>query len=401
MCDRPDTPTPFCEPEGGASARLPRPMLKRSQRMDVIDLTEDGEGGGAAAKPNKKRKTTVRAQMIFWSPFRIDGTVCMPDVDNLMANARSRKDEPLIIGIKGCEEQCPTTGRIHFHFVICLHREYQLGSSSCTFLQEEFLKHINGAGECVEWGKFEKVAGNQEQVFGYIDKKESKFPGAATWPARGEFKFGGCKQGEGYLDSMMQYIDEGMSWDELVRDHAYAVHRFERIIKHRMELRMKGIHRTKMTRLFWRFGAAGVGKDYTSMRDSEGNPYDAREVLYVAPKKDNQRFALFGFTHEIKHLILGEMRDARQVPYEVLMAYADNTYLQIEVKGLDKGIPFMCEDVTITSPFHPAKIYKDVLSDGDGWDQFMRRVTIFHHKMDENGVRTCEDVTDMDSSIFM
>lgn len=245
--------------------------------------------------------------------------------------------DALSVGCAACRET-GANGNRHLH----------------VYLKFKNAKSFNAIKKQVPRARIEIARGNEDQALEYIQKEDEDVYISGNI---------GTKQGQRTdIDKAIELVKEkGLETvaEELPRQFVYY-HRGLSALQARLIP-----PRSAAPRVTVRWGTTGTGKSYCA-RESMGH-----ERYYVWGPEMGKWFD--GYEGH-SNVIMEEFRG--QLPFGMLLRLLDRYDCRVEYKG--GSIPFVAENIVITSPKHPSEWY--VLDDLDKYDQLTRRITeVIHH----------------------
>lgn len=199
----------------------------------------------------------------------------------------------------------------------------------------------------------EKARGNDMENREYCSK-EGKF-----------FEKGECaKQGKrSDLESVKNEILNGLKVTQILEEDPVSYHQYGRTMEKLEDLYLSKQYRSKMTKGTWYYGGTGTGKSHVAF---EGFHPDTH---YLWNLRDN------GWQDQYKGQKIVVINDFRgEIPYNDLLNMVDKWPLTIPRRGRPP-IPFISEEVIITSSLKPSKVYNRRIKE-DSLQQLKRRFNI-------------------------
>lgn len=255
------------------------------------------------------------------------------------------------------QEEVTTTGRRHIQGYINL-------SSPARFSM--ILKNLpKGIHIC-------KAYGSARQNYEYCTKKRSQQPNGCKW----EYGDWDDMAGQGRrtdLKVIANKIKEDKNLKRVAEEHPEAIVRYSKglnVLNQMYNLneqrRQSNWHDVDYR---WYYGLSETGKSHNFWEEFKD------KNVYV---KDNNNKWWDGYdplAHEV--VLIDDYRDNKELPYQKLLNLCDIYPMSVEYKG--GTIPFLAEQIVITSNFAPWEMWRDKESEDQSVKTpLMRRLTVKH-----------------------
>lgn len=205
----------------------------------------------------------------------------------------------------------------------------------------------------------EKRMGTAEQASDYCKKDGDFFE-------KGSLSKQGARQD---LVELKDKIMNGSSVASIAIDNPIVYHQYGRTLNYIEDLKMRKLHRSKMTKGYWIYGSTGSGK--SEMAFENYSP----ETHYIW-KYDNGWND--GYAQQ-DIVIIDEFRG--QLRFSELLAMCDKHPNCFVNRRGREPLPFISKKVIITSSLHPSEIFTK-LAKNDSMDQLYRRFKIICSNID-------------------